>query len=262
MGRRGSKLGDMGDLDHTGRVAVITGASRGIGAGLAAEFAARGMRLGLCARSAPALPAGESVVARRLDVGDGAAVEALAGEVVARFGRIDLWVNNAGVLEPIVPVRDLSAEALEAHLRVNLIGVLHGTQAFVRHLRARGANAGDPGVLINLSSGAAWHGYAGWAAYCAGKAALDRLTETVQLEEAAHGLRAHAVAPGVVDTAMQERIRASDPAIFLARDRFVAMKEEGAFNSVPFIARHLLALAFDPAARPEEVCVRLPAETR
>ncbi|RMH04792.1 MAG: SDR family NAD(P)-dependent oxidoreductase [Planctomycetota bacterium] len=243
-----------------GRVAVITGASRGIGAGLAAEFAARGLRLGLCSRSEPAVPAGADALTARVDVGDGSAVETFAAQVAERFGRIDLWINNAGVLDPVKPVRELSADELEAHLRTNLIGVLHGTKAFLRHLAARGASEQDPGVLINISSGAAWHGYAGWGAYCAGKAAVDRLTETVQLEEAGRGLRAWAVAPGVVDTAMQERIRSCDREVFPEIDRFLALKEAEAFNSIPFIARHLLAIAFDPTAAPAEVVVRLPAE--
>jgi NAD(P)-dependent dehydrogenase (short-subunit alcohol dehydrogenase family) len=246
--------------DLTGKVAVITGASRGIGAGLAQDFAGRGMRLGLCSRSAPVLPEGPAVLARQLDVGDGPAVHAFAEAVAARFGRIDLWINNAGVLDPVVPVRELSAEALEAHLRVNLTGVLHGTQAFLRHLGARGAAAGEPGVLLNISSGAAWHGYAGWGAYCAGKAALDRLTETVQLEEAERGLRAHAVAPGVVDTAMQERIRGCDREVFPMLDKFLEMKAEDSFNTPGFVAEQLLGISFDPARRPQETVVRLPAE--
>ncbi len=246
--------------DLNGKVAVVTGASRGIGAGLAEDFAARGLRLGLCSRSAPALPDGEAVLAQQLDIGDGPAVAAFGEAVVERFGRIDLWINNAGVLDPVVPVRDLSAEALEAHLRINLTGVLHGTQAFLRHLAARGATAADPGVLINISSGAAWHGYAGWGAYCAGKAALDRLTETVALEEADRGLRAHAVAPGVVDTAMQERIRGCEREVFPELDKFLELKRTEGFNTVPFVARHLLEIAFDPEQRPADTVVRLPAE--
>jgi NAD(P)-dependent dehydrogenase (short-subunit alcohol dehydrogenase family) len=243
------------ELDLTGRTAVITGASRGLGAGLAEAFRARGLRLGLCARSATA-PAGPDVVTARLDVRDPAALEAFAAEVAARFGAIDLWINNAGVLEPIEPLRDVALEAARAHLEVNVLGVLLGTQAYVRHLRRRGGE----GVLVNVSSGAARKPYAGWSVYCAAKAAVDRMTECVALEEAAHGLRAYAVAPGVIDTDMQARIRATPPERFPDVARFAAMKRENAFNTPAFVARHLLALAFDPAARPSEVCVRLPEE--
>jgi len=242
--------------DLAGRTAVITGASRGLGAGLAAAFRERGLRLGLCARSEPALPDGPDVVARRLDVRDPAALAAFTADVEARFGAIELWINNAGVLEPIAPLRDVAPDAARAHLEVNVLGVLLGTQAFVRHLRRRGGE----GVLVNVSSGAAQKAYAGWSVYCAAKAAVDRLTECVALEEAASGLRAYSVAPGVIDTDMQALIRAMPPERFPDAPRFVERKRTGSFNTPGFVAEHVLALAFDPAARPAEVCVRLPDE--
>jgi NAD(P)-dependent dehydrogenase (short-subunit alcohol dehydrogenase family) len=242
--------------DLRGKTVVITGASRGIGAGMAKDFHARGLRLALCSRSAPALPDGPDVFARTLDVADEAAVHGFARDAFARFGRLDLWINNAGVLEPIVPVRALTAEALGRHLDVNLFGVLFGCQAYLRHATDRQGG----GVLINISSGAAWQGYAGWAAYCAGKAAVDRLSETLQLEEGARGVRVHAVAPGIVDTAMQALIRSQDAAVFPEVERFRHLKREEAFNSVAFVAGRLLAIAFDPEARPAEVVVRLPSE--
>lgn len=243
------------NLDLAGRTAVITGASRGLGAGLARAFRARGLRLGLCARTEPALPDGPDVLAARLDVRDSAAVAAFAAAVEARLGAIDLWINNAGVLEPIEPLRDVAPDAARTHLEVNVLGVLHGTQAFVRHLRRRGGE----GVLVNISSGAASKPYAGWSLYCAAKAAVERMTECVALEEV-HGLRAYAVAPGVIDTEMQALIRATPAARFPDAPRFVERKRAGLFNTPGFIAEHLLAIAFDPAARPAEVCVRLPDE--
>ncbi len=238
-------------MDVKGKTAVITGASRGLGAGLAEAFAARGMRLGLCARSMPAL-AGDEVVARQLDVADAAALDAFCDEVSARFGRIDLWINNAGVLEPVKFVRDLSDAELEAHLAVNLYGVLHGMRAYLRHL------SGRPGVLMNISSGAALRGYAGWGAYCAGKAAVDRLSECVQLEEPS--LRVYAVAPGVIDTDMQAIIRSKTKEQFPMVDKFMAMKERDAFSRPPFVAEQLLRIAFSEP--PGEVVLRLPPEPR
>ena len=251
--------------DLQGRTAVITGASRGIGAGLAAEFAARGMNLALCARGDSPVPAGaeDRTITARVDVRDEAAVESFAQATVERFGSIDLWVNNAGVLEPIAPLRELELDAIRHHLEINLIGVFLGTRTFARLHRARVAAAGSPqdACLINISSGAAWSGYAGWSAYCAGKAGLDRLTESVQLEEAETGLRAYAVAPGIVDTAMQELIRSCNPEQFPMVDKFHEFKANEAFNTPPFVAAHLLGYAFDPDARPAEVCVRVPAES-
>jgi benzil reductase ((S)-benzoin forming) len=242
--------------DLSGRVAVITGASRGLGAAMAEDFHARGMRVALCARGECTLSNGADVLTTRLDVADQEAVDAFAAAAAAKFGRIDLWINNAGVLEPILPVRDLSAAALSCHFDINVFGALYGSQAMARHVAGRDGE----GVLLNISSGAAWGGYAGWAAYCMGKAALDRLSETIQLEEAAHGLRTHAVAPGIIDTAMQDQIRSSDPSIFPMVDKFVEYKEKDLFNTPGFVAEHLLRLAFDPAADTSQVVVRLPME--
>ena len=247
--------------DLRGRTAVVTGASRGIGAHLAADFAGRGMRLGLCARSAPALPDGPEVVARRLDVRDAGAVERFAGDVEDRFGRIDLWINNAGVLGPIAPLRRAEPAAWGEHLQINVTGVFHGTRAYVQHLRRLGER-GRGGVLVNISSGAARKPYAGWSAYCAGKAAVDMLTSCVAVEEADLGLRAHAVAPGIVDTGMQELIRASSPDDFPDQARFVQIKQDEAFSTPAWVAARLLELVFDPEHATSEALISLPFEPR
>ncbi len=241
-------------MDVRGRTVVITGASRGLGAGVAHAMHAAGMRVAVCARTTPALPEGERVLARQLDVADAEAVARLAEAAGERFGAIDLWINNAGVLGPIAPLRSVSAEAFDEHVRINLHGVFHGTRAFVHHVRQREGE----GVLLNISSGAARRPYHGWSAYCASKAAVDRLTECVALEERAAGLRAHAVAPGVIDTDMQAMIRASTAENFAEVERFRARKREGRFATAEHVAQGLLALAFDPKARADEVIVTLP----
>lgn len=222
-------------------VGIVTGASRGLGAGLAEAFAASGLRLGLCARSDPAMPDGSDVVARRVDVTDAQAVERFATEVHDRLGPIDLWVNNAGILGPIDPLRDADPGAVAENLRVNVLGVVHGTQAFLRH-------CGPDPVLVNISSGAASRAYAGWGAYCASKAAVERLTDVIALEEP--GLRAYAVAPGVVDTDMQAQIRATPAERFPTVERFLDLKARDAFNSPAWVARQLLDLAFGDVRPP------------
>lgn len=245
-------------MSPAGRTAVVTGASRGLGAGLARAFQARGLRLALCSRSEPILAEGEGVMARRLDVVDGEAVERFAADAAERFGGIDLWVNNAGVLEPIGMLRDLDSDDLARHLSVNVLGVFHGSRAFVRQLRARGGE----GVLVNISSGAGRRAYAGWSAYCAAKAAVDRLTECVAAEEGERGLRAYSVAPGVIDTDMQEAILACGPARFPEVSRFRELRRQHRYNSPAFVADQLLELAFNAGTRPEEVLLRLPEEAR
>lgn len=241
-------------MDVAGKTAVITGASRGIGAGLAQAFHEAGLNLALCARGAAAVPDGDRVVSARFDVTDEAAMEAFCAQTEARFGAIDLWINNAGVLEPIAPLREIEAAAFRHHLDINVTGVFLGTRAYVRHLH----RIGRGGVLINISSGAARNGYAGWSAYCAGKAAVDLLTESVAIEEQDIGLRAHAVAPGVIDTAMQELIRSTSPDKFPMVDKFLAMKENDTFSSPEHVAREMLALAFDPARASDPVRTGLP----
>lgn len=239
-----------------GKVAVVTGASRGIGAEIARYASEAGLRLGLCARSEPVLPPTTSVVSACVDVTDEPGMQAFAEQVESELGPIDLWINNAGVLSPIAMVRDVETEAFRHHIDVNLTGVFIGTKIFIGHRRRHGGG----GVLINISSGAAWSAYAGWGAYCAGKAAVERLTEVVAIEEHETGLRAHAVAPGVVDTDMQALIRDCSPERFPDVARFLEMKKEGSFNSGEYVARELLALAFDPERATDEVALRLPPE--
>jgi NAD(P)-dependent dehydrogenase (short-subunit alcohol dehydrogenase family) len=240
------------------RVAFVSGASRGIGAGLAEHFAEKGLRLVLCSRTQPSLRASESVLSRAADVRDESAVASLVEEAEERFGGIDLWINNAGVLDPIGPVREVSVAAFREHLDVNLTGVFIGSKCYANHVRRRGAG----GVLINVSSGAAWKPYFGWGAYCAGKAGVERLTEVIASEEADAGLRAYSLAPGVVDTAMQTLIRSTPEARFPSVGRFHERKRTDDFNSVRYVADEFLSIAFDPDRRPSSVAVRLEDEPR
>ncbi len=243
-------------MDLTDKVAVITGASRGLGAGLAARFLERGLKVGVCARHRPALDGDDTrLLTQAADVTDYAAMAQLCADVVARFGRVDLWINNAGLLAPIGPLRDNDPDAFALNIQVNVTGVFNGSRAFIRHVRERG---GD-GVLLNISSGAARNAYAGWSAYCAGKAAVDRMSEAIALEEAGSGLRVHAVAPGIIDTDMQAMIRDCTPEQFPRVQKFLDLKAKDAFSSPAFVADRMLELAFDPAAD-TPVATTLPLE--
>jgi NAD(P)-dependent dehydrogenase (short-subunit alcohol dehydrogenase family) len=245
-------------IDVTDRVAVVTGASRGLGLGLAERFVALGMRVAVCARHAPEIAGADAarVLSRAADVTDAQAVDDLCTAAVERFGRIDLWINNAGLLAPIGPLRDNDPAEFARHIEVNVLGVFHGSRAFIRHVRSRG---GD-GVLLNVSSGAARNAYAGWSAYCAGKAAVDRMSETIALEETDAGLRVHAVAPGIIDTDMQALIRDCSPEQFPRVQKFLDLKATDGFSSPAFVADRMLELAFDPAARTDQVVMTLPLE--
>jgi NAD(P)-dependent dehydrogenase (short-subunit alcohol dehydrogenase family) len=222
---------------------------------MAATFAEHGLRLGLCARTRPIAPPGAEAVTATVDVTDAEDVDRFGSMVIERFGRIDLWINNAGVLEPIDFLADADAGALAHHVDVNVKGVLFGSRTFARHVRERDGT----GVLVNMSSGAARTIYEGMAVYCASKAAVDMATEVVAHEEAAHGLLAYAVAPGVVDTRMQSLMRETPVDRLPSANRFIALKEADAFNSPAWVARYLLDVV-EGRRRPEGVVVRVPDE--
>lgn len=234
-----------------GRVAVITGASRGLGAGMAETLAVEGFRLGLCARSRPSAPTGSSadeVVTDSVDVTDAGGLDRFAADVVARFGRIDLWVNNAGLLAPIGPLADAEPDALRANLEVNVLGVMYGSATFARHVRSRSGG----GLLINVSSGAATRPSVGWATYGGAKAAVDMITEVVGREERSAGLRAYALAPGLVDTDMQALIRSTPEGDFPSVSRFLRAHEDGTFNTPDWVARFILDRLLDGADPAED----------
>ncbi len=228
---------------HAGLVAVVTGASRGLGAGMAGTLAAEGIRLGLCARTRPTAPAATDAVTASVDVTDAAAVDRFTTEVVGAFGRIDLWVNNAGLLAPLGPLAHADPGDVRRNIEVNVLGVVHGSAAFARHVRTRPG----PGVLVNISSGAAVHATEGWAPYCGAKAAVEMITEVVALEERSSGLAAYALSPGLVDTDMQTLIRSTPVADFPAGGRFHEAHRAGAFNSPAWVTRYVLEELVGPA---------------
>tara|TARA_R110002073_G_scaffold225022_8_gene385452 strand:+ start:1471 stop:2223 length:753 start_codon:yes stop_codon:yes gene_type:complete len=243
----------------TTKTVLITGASRGIGAGIAEQCLARGYNLAICARSKPDIGSDKSgnssqVLSVAADVTNEAEVQGFCDEAVRRFGQIDLWINNAGVLKPIGPLRSCESADVATHLGINVLGVFHGSKSFSNHVRSRDGE----GVLINISSGASTSAYEGWGAYCAGKAAVDQLTQVVALEEAESGMRAYSIAPGIIDTDMQTLIRSCSADQFPLVEKFHELKADDAFSSPEFVGKSLLDIAFDDSARPEGVCIRLP----
>jgi len=248
-------------MDLSGRVIVVTGASRGLGAGMAGWFAAQGASLGLCARGRPVSPTAPtgapSVTQGGVDVTDVDALEAFAAAVTDRLGPPDLWVNNAGVLEPIVAQRDLGPAALAEHLAVNVGGVLNGTRAYLGQLEAAGAT----GALVNIGSGAARSGRAGWSAYCASKAAVDRLTEALAVEEPELLRLVLSVYPGLVDTDMQELIRRQSPTVQPDVAWFQQRHEDGAMNDPAWVASHIARWVFGEEP-PSSVICQVPDQPR
>ena len=192
-----------------GKVVVITGASRGIGAAAAKVFSAVGAKVVLMARSrgeidALAAEIGPQALALPCDVADWASVQDAVSKVVQVFGRLDILINNAGVIDPIAPLAIADPQAWGSGIDVNLKGVFHGMRAAIPVMRQQGG-----GTIITVSSGAARNAYEGWSSYCAGKAGALMLTQAAHLEEGAHGIRVLGLSPGTVRTEMQVKIKAS-----------------------------------------------------
>lgn len=194
------------------KTALVTGASRGIGAAVARHFATAGANVVMLARNGPAL----SRLAADIEASDGQ-VEAVAGDVtnfedvtravavaLSRFGRLDILVNNAGVIDPIARLADSDPEAWSRAVDINLKGVYHGLRAAIPPMLTA-----DGGVIVNISSGAATSALEGWSHYCATKAAVLLLTACAAKEYGPQGVRVVGLSPGTVATDMQLAIRAS-----------------------------------------------------
>jgi 3-oxoacyl-[acyl-carrier protein] reductase len=176
-----------------GKVAVITGASRGIGAAVAQLLADQGVRLGLGSRRGDDLEIG-GAVAQQCDVRDPVQVDALVGATVERFGRLDILVANAGV-GAYGPFLELSPEHLEEMIDVNLKGTLYAVRAALPHL----LEAGE-GDIVTLASEAGRRGLPYEAVYCASKFGQVGFTRALDHELREHGIRCTNVCPGGVAT--------------------------------------------------------------
>lgn len=195
-----------------GEVALVTGASRGLGFEVARLLGRRRVKLILTARGARDLEAAAGELRRETDVlvidgdvADRGHVERLVGAGMARFGRIDLLVNNASTLGP-TPQPSLEAlppDALDHVFRVNAAAPLHFMQLVLPGMRTRAH-----GTIVNVSSDAAVQAYAGWGGYSASKAALEHLSRVLGAELAGSGVRLYIVDPGDMNTQMH---RDADP---------------------------------------------------
>jgi 3-oxoacyl-[acyl-carrier protein] reductase len=198
--------------DLTGKVAMVTGASRGIGAAAAQALARAGASVVLVARNAKQLETnarlitagGGKAFAFGCDVSDYAACQRMVHETASHFGPPDMLVNNAGVIEPIGMVAAADPQEWARSIEINLIGAYYAIRAVLPVMLERGR-----GDIINVSSGAALRPQEGWSAYCAGKAGLSMLTRSIDLEHRAAGIRVFGFQPGTTDTDMQVTIRAS-----------------------------------------------------
>jgi len=219
-----------------GKVALVTGAARGIGRGIALRLARERAivvvndieREGGCERVSDEITAagGEATVVRA-DVGDPAEVERMIGEALASAGRLDILVNNAGV-ETGRPALDLTDDDWDRVFAVNARGVFLCSRAAGRVMRDRGAG----GKIVNISSLCGHMAWEGAAHYCASKAAIDMWTRALALELAPDRINVNAVAPGIVLTEIVPELREDGP----LQRRALAQTPSGRFGTPDDIA--------------------------
>jgi NAD(P)-dependent dehydrogenase (short-subunit alcohol dehydrogenase family) len=199
-----------GTLDD--RVAVVTGAGRGLGRAVALALAEAGAHVALAARSQDQLEAVAAEVEQRgrqglvvpTDVTSSTGARALARRTYDEFGRLDVLVNNAGVLRRAALV-DMTDDDWNAVIATNLQGTFNCTRAVGPYLIEAGA-----GKVITISSSFAFKAVPDLSAYCSTKAALVQFTRVVALEWVRHGIQVNAVAPGYFATELNEDVRADD----------------------------------------------------
>jgi 2-deoxy-D-gluconate 3-dehydrogenase len=196
-------------LQLDGKVAVVTGGGRGLGAAAAWALAEAGADVALLARSEEQLvgtareiedATGRKVLSCICDVSDEASVDEAASLTVATFGRVDVLVNNAGIA-PVAPLLDLELAELRRVLDVNVIGAFLCARAFGAHMIAQ-----RKGTVINLASTAGLAGEPDLTAYCASKHAVIGLTKALAVEWARHGVTVNAIAPGYFRTDLNKHV--------------------------------------------------------
>ena len=201
----------------TGRQALITGASQGLGLAIAEHFVTAGASIVICARDADALERAaeqlrarcgddQEVVTHACDVSHPDQVQALATAATERFPRLSVLVSNAGVYGPKGSIEDIDWEEWVRAIEINLLGSVLVCRAIVPHLRRVGG-----GKIVQLSGGGATSPLPGLSAYAASKAAVIRFIETLALEVAESGIDVNAIAPGALNTRMLDEVLEAGP---------------------------------------------------
>lgn len=197
------------------RVAIITGASQGLGEEIAKHFVSNGASVFLCARNFEQLlkvqknllsmaKNGQSIHVKAGDVSDYDSVKNLIDEAIVKFGRIDILVNNAGVYGPLGNIEDVDAKEWVDAININLLGVFYGIKAVIPHFKKN-----NYGKIINLSGGGATNPLPRISSYAASKAAVVRLSETIALEVKDYHIDINCIAPGALNTDLNKKLLAS-----------------------------------------------------
>ena len=223
------------------QVAIVTGASSGIGQGIAEHLAARGAKVVGAARRGDRLETivesiranGGDARAIPTDVTSDADVETLVSRTLDAYNRIDLLVNNAGIARH-KSFMELTMEDFEEAFAVNVFGLVRCTKAVAPHMIER-----EGGTIVNISSGAGFMGYAGGSAYCATKHAVNGFGNAVYDELRHHGIQVYTVGPGAVNTTMMSH-DSDDP------ERQQMLQVDDLSELVEFLATRDRRVSFEP----------------
>ncbi|KDN21748.1 SDR family oxidoreductase [Amycolatopsis rifamycinica] len=228
----------------TGRVAVVSGASSGIGAATATRLAELGAKVAVLARRKDRLDAlteavragGGTAIALPVDVTDREAVQAAARQVADQLGPADLVFNNAGV-QLVSPITDLRQDDWQRQIDLNVTGVMNVIGAFVPHLTAA-AEAGKPADLITTSSIAATRILEKFSVYSGTKAYISQLTRLLRVELGRKNVRVATIEPGMVDTELPDHVTDPDATKLMADliDRIDVLQSADIAETVAFMA--------------------------
>ncbi len=232
---------------------IVTGSSRGIGEAITRSLIVQGNTIFAASRTMNedlvelASSLNVPLFYHEADLSNRVEAESFIRDVfnkiqLTEYDRIAL-INNAGMLDPVGPLKSTDFEKAEKHLHLNLLAPMILSSVFTTVTESFAI----PKVILNISSGAAFYPYSGWSVYCSSKAGLDMFTKVAGLEQTTEQqpVIIFALAPGIIETGMQESIRETDLALFPDRDKFISLHEEGKLAKPDDVAQIIISTLFN-----------------